>query len=126
MLLSPALGPLKERFTALLSDDDLRRLNSGEAVKVSNGWYLKKPFFDTIDDPVPLEVMAVIRIPVLIVHGDNDQVVPIETSLRGYETIKNLNEKNELYTVKGGDHTFSERRHMLEVMKKTREWLLSL
>jgi len=126
VLLSPALGALKERFTSPIRDEALRRLRSGEAVKVSNGWYLKKSFFDTLDKPVPLKVMSKIKAPILIVHGDNDQVVSIETSKKGYEIVKNLNGKNELYAVKGGDHTFSEREHTTEVIEKIREWLLSL
>ncbi len=126
VLLSPALGPLREKFISSMGDESLQRLRLGEAVKVSEGWYLKKSFFDTLDDPVPLNVMERIKVPVLIIHGDNDQVVPIETSKKGYEIIKNLNEKNELYIVKGGDHTFSEREHTLEVIKKAREWILSL
>ncbi len=126
VLLSPALGPLREKFISPMGEEALERLRSGEAVRVSNGWYLKKSFFDTLDDPIPLNVMNMIKAPVLIVHGDNDQVVPIETSKKGYEIIKNLKERNDLYIVKGGDHTFSEREHTLEVIKKTREWLLSL
>lgn len=126
ILLSPALGPLKEKFTSLMDDEPLKRLESGEAVKVSNGWYLKKSFFDTLDDPVPLNVMDEIRAPVLIIHGENDQVVPIETSKKGYGIIRNLNEKNELHVVKGSDHTFSDREHTLEITEKIRKWLLSL
>ncbi len=126
VLLSPALGPLKEAFTSHMDDEARERLKKGEAIKVSEGWYLKKPFFDTLDDPVPFNVMDRIRAPVLIIHGDNDEVVPIETSKKGYEITKDLNDKNELYVIKGADHTFSEREHTLEVIKKTREWLLSL
>ena len=126
VLLSPALGPLREVFASLAVHEAAMKLEQGEAVKVSNGWYLKKSFFDTIDEPVPLDVMVKIKVPILIVHGDGDQVVPVETSKRGYEIIRDLNERNELYIVEGGDHTFSERDHTLEVIRKTREWLLSL
>jgi len=126
ILLSPALGPLREKFSSSMDGQALEKLKRGEAVKVSDGWYMKKPFFDTLDDPVPLDAMDRISVPVLIVHGDNDQVVPIETSKRAYEIIKDLNPKNDLYIVKGGDHTFSEREHTLGVISKMCEWLLSL
>jgi len=126
VLLSPALGPLRERFMSQIGDEAKERLERGEAVQVSNGWYLRKRFFDTIDEPVPLDVMARIRASLLIIHGDGDPVVPIDTSKEGYQIIKDLNSENELYIVKRGDHVFSEREHTLAVMKKTREWLLSL
>ena len=126
VLYSAALSGLKERFRAQIGEESLERLDSGEAVKVGNRWYVKKPFIETIDDPVPLLVMNRIKIPVLIVHSDTDQVVPLDDATKGYEIVKNLNSKNELYVVKGGDHTFSERRHTREVIEKTLGWLDSL
>ena len=125
ILYSPALGPLREKFISLQTDETLKKLASGEAVKVSEGWYLKKPFFDTLDSPVPLDVMDRIKVPILIIHGDSDEVVSNETSKKGYEIVKDLNKKNELYIVKGGDHTFSVREHTSEVIDKTLRWLLS-
>jgi len=124
VLYSAALGPLRKRFLAGIDREKLEKLDSGESVKVGNGWYLKKPFFDSVDEPVPLDIMENIEVPVLIIHSD--KVVPIENSQKGYEIIKNLNEKNEFYIVKGGDHTFSEREKTQEVIKKTLEWLASL
>jgi len=126
VLYSPALGPLKNKFASLLDDEALKRLESGEAVRVSEGWYLKKPFFDTLDSSVPFSVMGKIKVPVLIIHSDNDQVVPVEVSKKGYEIIKGLNEKNKLYIIKGADHTFSNREHTSEVIDKTLQWLMSL
>ncbi|MEM1507507.1 MAG: alpha/beta fold hydrolase [Candidatus Bathyarchaeia archaeon] len=126
VLYSPALSPLKERFLSLMNKEALRRLESGEPIEVSSGWYLKKAFFETIDYVVPLDIMGKIRVPILIIHGDRDEVIPVEESVKAYERIKGLNEKNELYIVKGGDHTFSKREHTLEVLKKTVEWLNSL
>lgn len=126
VLYSPALGRLKERFISLMGEEALRRLNCGEPIEVSSGWYLKKAFFETVDYIVPVEVMSNIRVPVLIIHGDRDEIIPVEESMKAYERIKGLNEKNELYIVKGGDHTFSKREHTLEVLNKTIEWLSSL
>jgi len=123
ILYSAALSPLRDKFLSQMGKDKMEKLNSGEAVEVSNGWYLKKGFFDTIDYVVPFEVMGGIKIPVLIIHGDRDFVVPSEEAEKGYSIIKGLNDKNELYIVKGGDHTFSKKEHTLEVMNKTLNWL---
>ena len=126
VLYSAALGPLRERFLSQVRKNTLEKLDSGEAIKVDDGWYLKKPFFDSIDKPVPIDVMDGIAVPVLLVHSDADQVVPIGDSRKGYETVKDSNDKSEFYVVKGGDHTFSERKHTQEVIEKTLDWLDSL
>jgi len=126
ILYSAALSPLRRRFLSDIDRESLEKLNSGEAIRLRNGWYLKKPFFDSLDEPVPLDVTGRLKVPVLLVHSDMDQVVPIDDSRKGYETVKNLNAKNEFYVVKGGDHVFSERKHAREVIEKTLEWLDSL
>jgi len=103
VLLSPALGPLRDRFVTHMDNETLNRIKSNVPIKVSNGWYLREAFFTTIDDPVPLNIVNRIGAPVLIIHGDHDTVVPIETSKEGYEIIRNLNERNEFYVVEDGD-----------------------
>jgi len=126
VLYSAALSPLKKRFMQGMTEEALKRLDRGEAIPISNGWYLKKPFFATADKTVPLRVMHKIKTPVLIVHGDGDMVVPIDDAHKGYEAIKTNHPRNELYIVKGGDHTFQKREHTHEVSRKTLEWLRSL
>ena len=70
--------------------------------------------------------MSNIKAPVLIIYGDKDDLMPVEMSIKAYETIRGLNERNELYIVKGGDHVFSKKEHTMEVIRKTIEWLNSL
>ncbi len=126
ILLSPALGPSKERVLSLINDEAMKRLDSGESIEFERGWYLKRSFFDSLDDPVSLEIMDKIQVPILIIHSDNDQRVPIESAKEAYEVIRDLNKKNELYVVKNGQHSFPKREHTLEVIDKMSEWLLSL
>ncbi|MEM2913117.1 MAG: alpha/beta fold hydrolase [Candidatus Bathyarchaeia archaeon] len=126
VLYSPALGSLGERFLSQASKEALEKLNSGESIEIPGGWYLKKAFFDTVDYIIPLDIMGGIKVPILIVHGDKDEVIPLEEAKKGYEVIRDLNEKNELYVVKGGDHTFSKREHTLEVIEKTLKWINTL
>ena len=125
-LYSAALAPLKEKFLGDLGKKSLEKLERGEAVHIGNGWYLKKAFFETVDSPVPLEVLDRIKVPVLIIHGDSDKVVPLDGAEKGYEMLKSLNSKNELYIVKGGDHVFTRKEHTQEVIEKTLDWLSSL
>ncbi len=126
VLYSAALAPLQRSFKDGLKSETVEKLEKGEAVSLNDGWYMKKPFFDTIDDTVPHDVMGKIEAPVLIVHGDSDRIVPLEGATKGYEIIKVLNDKNELYIVKGGDHVFTTREHTQEVIEKTVGWLKSL
>ncbi|MBS7611118.1 alpha/beta fold hydrolase [Candidatus Bathyarchaeota archaeon] len=120
---SAALGPLRDRFLTHMDKEKLEKLNSGEAIEVSEGWYLRKSFFDTVDYVIPFKVMGKIKIPMLIIHGDRDLLIPLEEAEKGYEIIKSLNDKNELYVIKGGDHTFSKKEYTLEVISKTLSWL---
>jgi fermentation-respiration switch protein FrsA (DUF1100 family) len=126
VLYSAALAPIKQGFLGSLDEESVERLESGRAIRLNNGWYLKKPFFETLDSPVPHNVMSEIKVPVLIIHGDADQSVPLSGAIRGYDLIKDNNERNELHVVKGGEHVFSAREHRQEVIEKTVQWLKSL
>ncbi|MCX8161494.1 MAG: alpha/beta fold hydrolase [Candidatus Bathyarchaeota archaeon] len=123
ILYSPALGPLRGRMLSWMPREQIDRLDLGEAVEVSPGWYLKKRFFETVDYIVPSDVMREIKAPILIVHGDRDQVIPVEEVRRYFDSVRDLDSRNELYIVRGGDHTFSKREHTREVINKTLEWL---
>lgn len=131
ILYSAALTPLVPRFQLGIKGYNpieimKARLDSLALLEVKDGWYLKKPFFETLDETVPINIIDRIEVPVLIVHGEKDQVVPLDDSIKGFEVVKNLNPKNELYIVEGGNHVFMERKHTCQVIKKTREWLASL
>jgi pimeloyl-ACP methyl ester carboxylesterase len=68
---------------------------------------------------VPLDAVAGLSpIPLLIVHGDQDDVVPVEEARRLFEAAQ---EPKELYIVKGGGHKL---RLNPEAMDKTIRWVL--
>ena len=48
-----------------------------------------------------------LKTPILIIHGDKDEAVPLESSLSLYEWSKNNNPKNELEIIKDATHTFN-------------------
>lgn len=123
ILYSPALGPLKERMLSRISREEVDKLDRGEAAEVSPGFYLKKQFFETVDYIIPSSIMSKVNIPILIVHGDRDQVIPVDEVRKCFDSIKGVNDRSELYIVMGGDHTFSKREHTREVIDKTLEWI---
>ena len=123
ILYSPALGPLKERMLSRISREEVDKLDKGEAAEVSPGFYLKKQFFETVDYIIPSSIMSRVKIPILIVHGDRDQVISVDEVRKCFDSIRGVNDRNELYIVRGGDHTFSKREHTREVISKTLEWI---
>ncbi len=125
VLYSPALGCLKDRWLQQI-DAQRNLFESGKPIEVTAGWYLKKAFFDTIDNMVPLVFIDQVKIPILIIHGDHDSIVPVEESAKGYELVKKQNPKNEFHIVEGADHTFSQKIHTIEAIEKTKRWLSNL
>jgi len=55
----------------------------------------------------PINVVAKIRAPVLLIHGDRDQVVPTEQSLRMREALQQAKRYVELLVIGGGEHGFT-------------------
>ncbi len=60
-----------------------------------------------------------IKCPVLVVHGDKDEIVPIAQSI---ELVKHL-KKGELHIVKGADHQFSDEKHFKEMIKTVADFI---
>lgn len=63
------------------------------------------------------ELLSKIKIPILILHGDNDDKVPLETS---QEAIKFLPKGSKLEVIKGAGHDLEEDYE--KVIKITIEW----
>ena len=64
------------------------------------------------------EVGELSPIPILIVHGDMDDLVPVQEAYRLFEAAQ---EPKELYIVEGGGHKL---RHNPEAMDKAISWVL--
>ncbi len=48
-----------------------------------------------------------LKIPILIVHGDNDEAIPLEHARKLFEWIKNNNRNSSLEIIPGATHTFN-------------------
>lgn len=52
----------------------------------------------------PIEVVSEVKVPVLIVHGDKDQRVPVKHAYKYAEELKKYNKKHKLIVLEGADH----------------------
>lgn len=62
------------------------------------------------------QLLSDIETPVLIIHGDQDTVVPIEDSEKAVEKLEN----GKLETINGLDHSYET--HLDEVLEATENW----
>ena len=74
------------------------------------------------DDPVlatisPASAVAAIKVPVLLIHGRDDTVVPFEQSQVMYDALKAANKPVELVTLKQEDHWLSRGETRLQMLQ---------
>jgi dipeptidyl aminopeptidase/acylaminoacyl peptidase len=83
---------------------------------------------DSAGDPVlaelsPLQQAAKADIPILMVHGKDDTVVPLEQSRLMAEALQKAGKPVELIVQKGGDHWLSRGDTRLEMLTATMAFL---
>jgi dipeptidyl aminopeptidase/acylaminoacyl peptidase len=61
--------------------------------------------------------------PTLILHGENDQDVPVEQAYLFYRTLKDRNVPVELIVYPREDHAVKERAHQLDMSRRVLAWL---
>jgi dipeptidyl aminopeptidase/acylaminoacyl peptidase len=86
-------------------------------------WYVAnphmQPYLDDLADSAGLHVRSPIHhvgdieAPVLLMHGDKDENVPLDQSLRMTETLRNAGKEAELLIVSGASHFFSVRENAI-------------
>lgn len=59
--------------------------------------------------------------PTLIVHGDNDQEVPVEQSIKLSKLLPNC----KLVIIKGANHKYTEKDHALKMLKAMSDFIIS-
>jgi acetyl esterase/lipase len=64
--------------------------------------------------------------PVITVHGDKDPLVPYDHAVRLHASLETVKVRNELFTVKGGDHGDFTRKDSVAAYKAIREFLKGL
>lgn len=61
-----------------------------------------------------------IHCPLLIIHGDEDETVPVEEAYELYELVSN---SKKLCVLQGGDHRFSDPSLLKKVLQESIEWI---
>jgi len=79
-----------------------------------------KALFDEIEHMDIFKEASGFLGPVLILHGDNDEIVPLENAFRYRETYKG---SAELQVIQGANHTFDNLKWEAEVLTKTTAFL---
>ena len=101
-----ANSPYRNHVKALISESAFSEYRGIVREKLASfwlAWPLQWPLSFTIDDdfsPLPT-VSKISPIPLLIIHGDADQVVPFKHGLALFEAAR---EPKEMWVVEGGGH----------------------
>lgn len=95
--------------------------NTGKVKFSSRGraLQLSDDFFADAENYHLPEVVAALRIPLLVVHGDSDEIVPVQEAYRAHE-VNSANTK--LAVIPQADHMFSRPEHRQQVSKLVVEW----
>ncbi len=71
-----------------------------------------------------------LKMPVLVVHGDNDEAIPVEHGRKLFEWIKNNNRNSSLEIIPGATHTFNTKHpfegpspQLLQMLDIVTEWI---
>ncbi len=109
-------------FPALCIPDNWRARypNLSDIPEVTDLWGVKlgRHFFEEIHDMKPLEIIGKYQGPVLIVQGDNDQIVSIEDSEKAQKLYKDA----RLHIIPGAGHGFNP-KEMKELKDQMRSFL---
>lgn len=112
--------------THFLSDSQRQEVqNAGRLHFVSRGRNLEltEAFFADAEQYDLPSIMASLSQPLLVVHGDRDEIIPVENAYRLHR-YKRVNA--ELAIIPGADHMFSQDEHSQEVAQKVAQWFNGL
>ncbi len=105
-----------------LSQNQRRELRDTGEVKFSSrgrALQLSKDFFADAEKYKLPEVVASLQIPLLVVHGDSDEIVPVQEAYQA----KNINPANtQLDVIPQADHMFSVPEHRRQVSELVVDW----
>lgn len=118
------------RFKAAVSGAPMLDLNvqfgAGLAeVTPYDTWYIGNPWKnpENFRRLAPLTHVANVATPTLLLVGDNDPVDPTVQNWQFYRALRMNNVKTELVLYPGEGHSISQKRHVIDVMKRVGNWM---
>lgn len=81
-----------------------------------------REFLLTLASVRPLEAIQRCKAPILVVHGDQDETVPVAHSAMYERAIRDVGGIVEVHIVPGADHTYNSAAWEADVISKTVEW----
>jgi dipeptidyl aminopeptidase/acylaminoacyl peptidase len=76
-----------------------------------------------LKDTSPLRLATQFRVPVLLLHGTDDRVVPFEQSQEMADALKGAGKNVRLVKLDGGDHALSFQSHRLQFFTELEAFL---
>ncbi|HWN60032.1 MAG TPA: prolyl oligopeptidase family serine peptidase [Streptosporangiaceae bacterium] len=70
----------------------------------------------------PISYASKVRTPVLIVHGQDDTNVPVGQAVYFHRALSRYGVEHELVIYPREGHTFTERQHQIDLLRRTRAW----
>jgi len=114
-------GKLSQIFTR----DQMEELRqTGRVSFVSRGrkLELREDFFTDMQKYDLAETVANLKIPLMVIHGDKDEVISVENAL----DAKKHNPCAELEIVRDADHMFLNPGHRAEIAERAAAWFLKI
>jgi len=103
-----------------IPSDDMYKVYKGERYfELPSGSKIKRKFFTDISEYDICGAAGEIGCPLLVIHGDEDGLVPLENAHCIYEKA---NKPKRLEIIKGGNHSFGEPGHMERIAGLTVDW----
>ncbi len=90
-----------------------------QKARLEYGFYADLLKFNTYTDA------AHIKTPTLIVHGDADDDVPVDQSIRLFDTLRLARPQKELVLIPGADHGFEKPEDFKKMIDKIEDWVVS-
>jgi dipeptidyl aminopeptidase/acylaminoacyl peptidase len=86
------------------------------------GWAVGHRFVTEMMAAEPVATLCHAAFPILILHGDADQMVPVEHSIAAVETLRRNGRNVTFKTMAGADHAYSGLPWIRELLSETFQW----
>jgi alpha/beta superfamily hydrolase len=102
-----------------LTEEQNKTLGETGYFEFESGRKVKPEFFNDFQQYNICEDVRQINCPILIIHGSQDELVPLQNAVEIYE---NANEPKRLEMMEGGNHVLSESEHLGRIVNLSLEW----